>query len=83
MFVNLQEAILGPHTRHLLQSLQRLVTAAASSSRSAMPRALKTKAKVLITAYSELSHRQHSRAVQPCKKSSCRLLPYNVRNCIC
>lgn len=54
-FVDLQEAILGAHTRHLLQSLQRLVTAAASSSRSAVPRALKTKAKVLISAYKEMS----------------------------
>lgn len=42
----LQEAALRPHTRHLLQSLQCLVTAAAGAGRSQMPSALKAKAKV-------------------------------------
>ncbi len=61
----MQEAILRPHTRHLLQSLQRLVTAAASFSRNAMPTALKTKAKVLIITYPELTGTISRAAHQP------------------
>ena len=44
----LQEAVLRQHTAHLLLSLQALVTAAAGSKGSALPRALKAKAKVLL-----------------------------------
>ena len=37
-----------PHTQHLLQSLQRLVTAAAGASKGPLPRALKAKAKAKV-----------------------------------
>ena len=53
----LQEAVLRQHTAHLLQSLQALVTAAAGSKGSALPRAFKAKSKVLLTmAHSCASH---------------------------
>ena len=45
---DVQEAILKPHTQHLLQSLQRLVTAAAGASKGPLPRALKAKAKAKV-----------------------------------
>ena len=52
----LQEPIFQPHVTLLLQSLQRLVTAAAGSSRTTMPRALKAKAKVHTNNTRLLSH---------------------------
>ena len=58
----LQEAVLRQHTVHLLQSLQALVTAAAGSKGSALPRALKAKPKVLLTiahSCASHSHQQH------------------------
>ena len=60
----LQEAVLRQHTARLLQSLQALVTAAAGSKGSALPRALKAKPKVLLTmAHSCAFHSHHQHHV--------------------